>query len=77
MELQREIINEYESGPNKALQQHQYMFAESLDDLFKKTVTEKKYWLESIKASRICFAKCTPVHSTSRTINLRHATVPD
>jgi len=77
MKLQCQIIHEYETGPNTALQQHQYMFAESIDDLLKKTVTEKKYWLESIKASRICFAKCTLVHNTSRTINLTHATVPD
>ena len=77
MELQRQIIHEYESGSHTVLRQHRYMFEESIDDLFKKTVTEKKYWLESIKASRICFEKGTPVHNNSRTINLQHATVPD
>jgi len=38
IQLQCHITNEYNTGPSRTLQQHRYMFMESIDDLLKRTV---------------------------------------
>jgi len=44
-------------GHTNIMQYHKYMFQDSLTTLMIKSVIEKKYWLLTIKASRICFEK--------------------
>ena len=75
--LKKEITNEYMKGHTNIMQYHKFMFQDSLTTLMEKTVIEKKYWLLTIKASRICFDKTTENHPNMQSINLDHAFVPD
>ena len=76
--LQREINESYNKGTSNVMFQHGYLLEENLDEIYKKTVKDKKYLLQTIQASRICYEKHASQHNaTTRTINLAHATVLD
>ena len=76
--LQQEITESYKKGASNVMVHHRYLLEETLDEIYKNTVKDKKYWLQTIQASCICYEKYASQHNnTTRTINLANATVPD
>ena len=77
IKLQEQITEEFRKGTNGLLIQHKYLLERPVEEIYKKNVNDKKYWLKMIQASRICYEKCALHHNTTRTIDLTYATVPD
>jgi len=76
-QLLQDISAEYRKGSNRVLQQHKYLFNLTLEQLFKKTVIEKQYWLLTVQSSRTCFEQCSNRNNNTCEIILEHAFVPD
>jgi len=49
--LQHKITKSFNSGPTNALPIHKYRFEDTLTNLLKKLVVEKKYWIATLSAS--------------------------
>ena len=67
-------------GIKNVLSKHAYMFDERLEAVLNRTVSEKKYWLLTIDASRKCFEmnnQLEPHENDACSIEKRFATVPD
>ena len=76
-QLQQDIIAEYRKGSERILHQHKNLFHTNLEELLKKSVIDKQYWLLTIQSSRTCFEKCSNRNNNTRDIILEHAFVPD
>ena len=52
--LHSNITHQYHLGSTSVLPMHQDMFQETLNNLLSHSADDKKYWLLTIKASRLC-----------------------
>ena len=75
--LQKKIISIYNEGSARVLDIHQYMFEDELEEILNRTVTEKKYWLETVIASKECCDNRKNELQNMRDIQKMYATVPD
>ena len=78
--LEDEILTSYSIGPGNVLPMHHFMFEQSLSSILAQTVSEKRYWLLTILASRQCFSLQNLNFShenDSCSIEKQFATVPD
>ena len=75
--LTQQIIDEYHNGITNILPQHYYMFNQPLQHILNKSVSDKKYWLLTVQASRACLEQSSNEERQQQDIILEHATVPD
>jgi len=77
LKLQKEITESFNAVPNQTLPIRRYMFKDTLANLFKKSVVEKRYWIATLNASRMCFKNRKNEVQNMREIIKKFATVPD
>jgi len=78
--LENEILSSYSIGSSNVMPIHRYMFEEPVSSILSKSVSDKKYWLLTILASRKCFSlqSASFFHENdSCSIEKQFATVPD
>ena len=75
--LQKKIINIYNEGSAQVLDMHRYMLEDELENILNRTVVEKKYWLDTIIASKACRDNRQNELQNMRDILKMYATVPD
>ena len=53
-QLHSNITHQYQLGSTSVLPMHRHMFQDTLNTLLSKSADDKKYWLLTIQASRLC-----------------------
>ena len=75
--LRQNVIEEYNKGSQRILRSHRYLYKASLNTILERTVLEKKYWLMTVQASRICYQQQEQRNQNTSDIIREYAFVPD
>ena len=75
--LQKQIIDMYNEGSARVLNIHRYMFEDELENILARTVEEKKFWIDTIIASKECCEHRDNELQNMCEIQRMYATVPD
>ena len=75
--LEKQILKIYNDGPSEVLETHSYMFEENVEMILDRIVSEKKYWVETMMASKECVKNRISEIQNMNDIMKLFATVPD
>jgi len=75
--LEKQILQIYNDGPSNVFEIHFYMFDNDVESILNKMVAEKKYWIETIIASKECLKNRANEMQNMNEIMKMFATVPD